>query len=72
MSTTGRGLQVKYPSITLHAISRGGRPSIYCQLDETDSTSPPDEESEDLTEMRELMIVPQDPDSRASDFPSFQ
>ncbi|KAH0833164.1 regulator of volume decrease after cellular swelling-domain-containing protein [Lanmaoa asiatica] len=65
MSSTGRGFQVKYPAITLHAISRGTRPSIYCQLDETDSSSPPDE-SEDLTEMRELTIVPQHPDSRAS------
>ena len=66
MSSTGRGFQVKYPAITLHAISRGDRPSIYCQLDETDSSSPPDETSEDVTEMRELTIVPQDPGSRAS------
>lgn len=66
MSSTGRGLQVKYPAITLHAISRGDTPSIYCQLDETDSSSPPDETSEDVTEMRELTIVPQDPNSRAS------
>ncbi|KAG8213160.1 regulator of volume decrease after cellular swelling-domain-containing protein [Butyriboletus roseoflavus] len=63
MSSTGRGFQVKYPAITLHAISRGGSPSIYCQLDETDSSSPSDEAYEDLTEMRELMIVPQNPDS---------
>ena len=66
MSSTGRGFQVKYPAITLHAISRGDRPSIYCQLDETDHGSPPDEASEDATEMRELTIVPQDPASRAS------
>lgn len=68
MSSTGRGFQVKYPAITLHAISRaeGTRPSIYCQLDETDSNSPPDDTSEDVTDMRELMIVPQDPESRAS------
>jgi nucleotide-sensitive chloride channel 1A len=63
MSSTGRGFQVKYPAITLHAISRGDKPSIYCQLDETDSSSPPDEASEDVTEMRELIIVPQDPGS---------
>ncbi|KAF8558101.1 hypothetical protein OG21DRAFT_1285957 [Imleria badia] len=56
MSSTGRGFQVKYPAITLHAISRGDRPSIYCQLDET----APDEASEDVAEMRELSIVPQD------------
>ena len=35
MSNTGRGFQIEYPSITLHAISRrDGQPSIYCQLDE--------------------------------------
>ncbi|KAM6504302.1 Regulator of volume decrease after cellular swelling domain containing protein [Amanita muscaria] len=41
MSTTGRGFQIEYPSITLHAISRAGdRPSLYCQLDEeTDATA---------------------------------
>ncbi|KAI9570650.1 regulator of volume decrease after cellular swelling-domain-containing protein [Boletus coccyginus] len=70
MSSTGRGFQVKYPAITLHAISRaeGTRPSIYCQLDETDSNSPPDDTSEDVTDMRELMIVPQDPESLESIF----
>lgn len=70
MSSTGHGFQVKYPTITLHAISRaeGSSPSIYCQLDETDTSSgaPPDEASEDVTEMRELTIVPQDAASRAS------
>ena len=65
MSSTGRGFQVKYPAITLHAISRGDAPSIYCQLDETDNSSPPDESSEDVP-MRELTIVPQDPGSRTS------
>lgn len=36
-SSTGRSFQVEYPSITLHAISRSGpRPSIYCQLDESE------------------------------------
>ncbi|KAN0093116.1 Regulator of volume decrease after cellular swelling domain containing protein [Tylopilus felleus] len=61
MSSTGRGFQVKYPAITLHAISRAesSNPCIYCQLDETDSSSPPDQASEDVTDMRELMIVPQ-------------
>ncbi|GBE86896.1 hypothetical protein SCP_1001400 [Sparassis crispa] len=62
MSETGRGFQVEYPSITLHAISRAeSGPSIYCQLDEqTDA----EEESEgpaevDIAEMQELIIVPQ-------------
>ncbi|KAJ2914071.1 hypothetical protein MD484_g6338, partial [Candolleomyces efflorescens] len=36
-SSTGRSFQVEYPSITLHAISRSGpRPSLYCQLDESE------------------------------------
>ncbi|KAJ7678548.1 regulator of volume decrease after cellular swelling-domain-containing protein [Mycena rosella] len=35
MSTTGRGFQIEYPAITLHAVSRAeAGPSIYCQLDE--------------------------------------
>lgn len=35
-SGSGRGFEVKYPHITLHAISRGGddQPCIYCQLDD--------------------------------------
>ncbi|TEB34720.1 hypothetical protein FA13DRAFT_1763140 [Coprinellus micaceus] len=33
-STTGRNFQIEYPSITLHAIQRTDRSSIYCQLDE--------------------------------------
>ncbi|KAG6827669.1 hypothetical protein H0H92_010831 [Tricholoma furcatifolium] len=33
-SSTNRGFQIPYPSITLHAISRAGpAPAIYCQLD---------------------------------------
>jgi len=36
MSKTSKGLQIEYPSITLHAVSRGRTlPSIYCQLDES-------------------------------------
>ena len=32
---TGKGFQVPYPAITLHAISRSSdRPSIYCQIEE--------------------------------------
>ncbi|KAF8428833.1 regulator of volume decrease after cellular swelling-domain-containing protein [Boletus edulis BED1] len=64
MSSTGRGLQVKYPAITLHAIARGETPSIYCQLDESNTSTPPDDTSEDVTEnqMRELTIVPPNPE----------
>ncbi len=36
MSKTGKGFQIEYPSITLHAVSRGDTsPSLYCQLDES-------------------------------------
>lgn len=67
---TGRGFQVDYPSITLHAISRAeSGPTIYCQLDEP---SAPEEEDEDATAMRELVIVPKDPSSRKSRPPSFE
>ncbi|KAF9243557.1 regulator of volume decrease after cellular swelling-domain-containing protein [Melanogaster broomeanus] len=61
MSSTGRGFQVQYPAITLHAISRpdGHNASIYCQLDETAGGPLADEASEDLSDMRELSIVPQ-------------
>ncbi|EGN99043.1 hypothetical protein SERLA73DRAFT_181824 [Serpula lacrymans var. lacrymans S7.3] len=61
MSSTGRGFQIEYPAITLHAISRAqSRPSIYCQLDEASPTAadvPPDQD--DMFDMRELNIVPQ-------------
>ncbi|KAG6373308.1 regulator of volume decrease after cellular swelling-domain-containing protein [Boletus reticuloceps] len=68
MSSTGRGLQVKYPAITLHAIARGETPFIYCQLDESNTSTPPDDTSEEVTEMRELTIVPQDPELLESIF----
>lgn len=62
MSITGRGFQVEYPAITLHAVSRGERPSIYCQLD--DSISEPSTPDETISELRELSIIPQNPESR--------
>ncbi|RPD75039.1 hypothetical protein L226DRAFT_534629 [Lentinus tigrinus ALCF2SS1-7] len=62
ISATGKGFQVDYPSITLHAISRAeAGPSIYCQLDEpptVDATAA--DEEEDAANMRELVIVPKD------------
>lgn len=66
MSANGRGIQVEYPSITLHAISRAdNKPSIYCQLDEqVPSTDAPAEGEEEDTNMRELIIVPQASASR--------
>ncbi|KAF8072175.1 regulator of volume decrease after cellular swelling-domain-containing protein [Lyophyllum atratum] len=76
LSTTGRGFQIEYPAITLHAISRGaGGPSIYCQLDETfgdegaaAAAAPVDEEED--TELRELTILPQNPASLDTIFES--
>lgn len=70
MATSGRGIQVEYPVITLHAVSRAdSRPSIYCQLDESAGIAEQDVEpgnEEDDTPMRELSIVPKDAESRQS------
>ncbi|KXN91658.1 Methylosome subunit pICln [Leucoagaricus sp. SymC.cos] len=61
-SVSGRGFQVEYPSITLHAVSRReSGPSIYCQLDEPSEEQNATEE--EYTEMRELNIIPSSPDS---------
>jgi nucleotide-sensitive chloride channel 1A len=69
-STSGRGFQVEYPSITLHAVSRGeSGPSIYCQLDETCEEQNGAAEDE-YSEMRELSIIPSTPDSRMSSQPT--
>ena len=63
MAASGRGIQIEYPSITLHAISRAETgPSIYCQLDEGAPRSEENDEEAD-TEMRELTIVPQAPEA---------
>lgn len=64
MSITGRGFQLEYPSITLHAISRTeSGPSIYCQLDETPAGDQPGN-CEDDSPMRELKIVPERVEAR--------
>ncbi|THH14266.1 hypothetical protein EW146_g6040 [Bondarzewia mesenterica] len=66
MSSTGRGFQVEYPSITLHAISRAETgPFIYCQLDESaqDGQGQIAGESEEVSEMRELSIKTQNASS---------
>ncbi|KAL1745412.1 regulator of volume decrease after cellular swelling-domain-containing protein [Schizophyllum fasciatum] len=74
MSANGRGLQIDYPSITLHAISRAeSGPCVYCQLD--DSAGQPaangagPQEGDEYTSLRELSIVPQ---SAASLEPIFE
>ena len=66
------GFQIKYPAITLHAVSRGeAGPAIYCQLDETYgdtngvSVNPTAENENEDTEMRELTIFPQRPEAGA-------
>lgn len=74
--TDSPGFQIEYPAITLHAISRSESGlSIYCQLDETlgnascligDSNGQDEDEKGDA-QMRELIIVPQHPDSGTFD-----
>ncbi|KDQ57298.1 hypothetical protein JAAARDRAFT_35936 [Jaapia argillacea MUCL 33604] len=70
MSTSGKGFQVEYPSITLHAISRAeSGPSIYCQLDDGNPAAHDAPTVEDeVDEMRELNIVPQNPSALESIF----
>ncbi|KAJ7451837.1 regulator of volume decrease after cellular swelling-domain-containing protein [Mycena galericulata] len=61
MSSTGRGFQIEYPAITLHAITRAGSsPSIYCQLDEIPRNRDMglNNDGDDM-DMRELSIIPQ-------------
>jgi nucleotide-sensitive chloride channel 1A len=67
-SASGKCLQVTYPTISLHAISRADLgPSIYCQLDELlNAEEEPSADEEDATEMRELRINLQNEASRAS------
>lgn len=66
ISATGRGFQIEYPAITLHAVSRAeAGPSIYCQLDEHAGEADAVGSIEDMDDMRELSIVPQSADSRS-------
>ncbi|KAJ7242760.1 regulator of volume decrease after cellular swelling-domain-containing protein [Mycena haematopus] len=70
MSTTGRGFQIEYPAITLHAVSRAeAGPSIYCQLDEHAGEAEGAASNDEMSDMRELSIVPQ---SAASLEPIFE
>ncbi|KAF9453482.1 hypothetical protein P691DRAFT_658575 [Macrolepiota fuliginosa MF-IS2] len=67
-SASERGFQVEYPSITLHAVSRGEPgPSIYCQLDESNTRENVVEE-EEYSDMRELSIIPGSSESLESIF----
>lgn len=65
MSTTGRGFQIEYPAIILHAASRTeAGPSIYCQLDEHAGEAEGVASNDEMSDMRELSIVPQSAASR--------
>lgn len=69
MSNKSKGFQVSYPTITIHAVSRGPKgPAIYCQLDESTGYNPTtDADADGVTyDMRELTIYPKDPDSGSS------
>ncbi|GJJ08549.1 hypothetical protein Clacol_002767 [Clathrus columnatus] len=62
-SATGRGIQVEYPTITLHAVARGDSvPKVYCQLSEKEVQS--DNEGDEQDDgMRELNLIPTEPSS---------
>lgn len=61
MSSSGRGFQIEYPAITLHAISRAeSGPSIYCQLDENAGARADQQNEDEDSPMRELSIVPKE------------
>ncbi|KAI0033098.1 regulator of volume decrease after cellular swelling-domain-containing protein [Vararia minispora EC-137] len=59
-SATGRGFQIPYPSITLHAVARAEQgPYIYCQLDESvaENAEPSGDDEQEVMGMRELSIA---------------
>lgn len=59
LSETGKGFQIEYPTITLHAIARGEvEPTIYCQLDEALQGQGDGVETEEVQDMRELKLTP--------------
>ncbi|KAF8588896.1 hypothetical protein K439DRAFT_1645316 [Ramaria rubella] len=62
LSDTRKGFQIEYPTITLHAISRGeSEPAIYCQLDEVSLCQDENAtDAEEAQEMRELRLRPND------------
>ncbi|KAF8753290.1 volume decrease after cellular swelling [Rhizoctonia solani] len=63
---SGTGFTIEYPRITLHAVSRGeSGPSVYCQLDESAEglCAPGGDEEQVDSEMREMKIIPSNPES---------
>ncbi|THH11010.1 hypothetical protein EW145_g924 [Phellinidium pouzarii] len=63
-ASSGRGFQIEYPRITLHAISRAdSEKCIYCQLDESPQNGTEDVQDDLSTEMRELKIIPENTSS---------
>ncbi|KAI0315557.1 regulator of volume decrease after cellular swelling-domain-containing protein [Amylostereum chailletii] len=61
---SGRGFQIEYPAITLHAISRAeSGPFVYCQLDESPpaangaSARAADDDPDAFPDMRELSLI---------------
>ncbi|KAF8674177.1 volume decrease after cellular swelling [Rhizoctonia solani] len=63
---SGTGFTIEYPRITLHAVSRGeSGPSVYCQLDESAEGpgAPGGDEEQVDSEMREMKIIPSNPES---------
>ncbi|CAE6354037.1 unnamed protein product [Rhizoctonia solani] len=64
VGSSGTGFTVDYPRITLHAVSRGeSGPSVYCQLDESVNGPGASDEEQGDSEMREMKIIPSNPES---------
>jgi len=60
MPCAGKGFQVLYPSITIHAVSKSGSsPIVYCQLERPLPDDGEDAEDDDIQTI-ELKIVPSD------------
>lgn len=60
MPCAGKGFQVLYPSITIHAVSKSGlSPIVYCQLERPLPEDDEDAEDDDIQTI-ELKIVPSD------------
>ena len=67
-------MQVEYPSIALHATSRGdSSPYVYCHIDEPPAADAPAPapDADDTLVMRVLLLTPQDPASRESRFDTY-
>lgn len=64
MSSTGKGFQIDYRSITLHAVSKSDSdtPYVYCQLDSEEQ----DEADDEDMALSELSIIPPNTADRTS------